>query len=61
MVAQYIATKPIIDLFLEVYQRLGLWVINRWWEHKGLRLLGLLEMGGSGGGGCVNGVQEENA
>ena len=40
-VAQYIATRPIIDLCLEAKQRPGPRVKIRWWEHEGLDLEGM--------------------
>ena len=31
-VAQYIATRPILDLCEETVRRPGVWVARRWWE-----------------------------
>ena len=43
MVAQYIATRPILDLCERFLQRPGAWVYRRWWEQEGLDLEGLKE------------------
>ena len=39
-VAQYIATRPVLDLCKDTVQRSGLWVARRWWEKEGLYLAG---------------------
>ena len=38
MVVQYIATRPILDLYERSTQRLGAWVSWRWWEQEGMYL-----------------------
>ena len=38
MVAQYIATRPILDLCERITQRAGARVYRRWWEKKGINL-----------------------
>ena len=40
-VAQYIATRPITDLFLSGNRRPEPRVENRWWEQDGLDLVGM--------------------
>ena len=40
IVAQLIATKPILDLFLAVDQSPRVQVTQRWWEHENLDLEG---------------------
>ena len=37
-VAQYIATRPILDLCERSVQRKGAWVSWRWWEQEGIDL-----------------------
>ena len=39
-VAQYIATRPILDLCERSGQRPGDWVSWRWWEHEGIDIEG---------------------
>ena len=39
-VAQYIATRPIMDLCCQSSRRPGAQVYRRWWEHDGLYLGG---------------------
>ena len=39
-VAQYIATRPIMDLCLTAKRMPGPRVTNRWWEQEGLELVG---------------------
>ena len=36
--AQYIATRPILDLCEQATQRLGARVSRRWWEQEGIDL-----------------------
>ena len=38
MVAQYIATRPILYLCERTTQRAGARVFRRWWEQKGINL-----------------------
>ena len=38
MVAQYIATQPILDLYERSARRPGVRVSRRWWEQAGLEL-----------------------
>ena len=40
MVTQYIATRPIIDVYERSNRRLGTRVAQRWWEQVGLDLEG---------------------
>ena len=40
--AQYIAGRPIIDLYLAAKWRLSPRVEKRWWEQEGLDLVGML-------------------
>ena len=40
MVAQYIATRPIMDLCEAVESNWGARVGMRWWEHTGIDLVG---------------------
>ena len=40
-VAQYIATRPIMDLFMEAKRRPGPRVKLQWWEQEGLDLEGM--------------------
>ena len=35
-VAQYIVTRPLLDLCEGATQREGAWVTLRWWEQKGI-------------------------
>ena len=42
-VAQYIATRPILELCLEAEQRMGLRFTKRRWEKEGLVFSGLWE------------------
>ena len=37
-VVQYIATRPILDLFKNMGQRLGSWVTKKWREQEGIDL-----------------------
>ena len=39
-VAQYIATRPIMNLYEETVHKSGAWVDRRWWEQEGLDLAG---------------------
>ena len=39
-VAQYIGTRPIMDLYRDTVRRPGAWVARRWWEQDGMELLG---------------------
>ena len=39
-ITQYIATHPILELYMEAERRLGSWVAQRWWEQGGLYLEG---------------------
>ena len=41
--AQYIATRPILDLCERSVRRTGAWVSRRWWEQEGLDLEGAKE------------------
>ena len=43
MVAQYIATRPILYLCERSVWRSGSWVYQRWWEQEGLDLEGANE------------------
>ena len=43
MVAQYIATRPIMDLCKETVHMPGTWVAKRWWYQEGLDLKGARE------------------
>ena len=43
MVAQYIATQPILDLCEQAVQRPAAWVSWRWWDQEGLKLGGARE------------------
>ena len=40
MVAHYIATRSILDLYEETVWRTGAWVARIWWEKEGLDLAG---------------------
>ena len=40
-VAQFIATRPIMELCMATERRLGSRVANRWWEQDGLDLEGI--------------------
>ena len=40
MVAQYISTRPILDLCERSVWRPGAWVSRRWWEQERLELEG---------------------
>ena len=40
MVAHYIATRPILDLYNDMVQSSRAWVARRWWEQEGLDLAG---------------------
>ena len=52
IVAQYIATHPIVDLCLLTYHNTGLRLSRRWWENPALGILGIrsgrAEVGGGG-------------
>ena len=48
MVAQYIATQPILDLCERATHRPGVRVFRRWWEQAGINLEGGKEEGGRG-------------
>ena len=37
-VAQYIATRPILDICEEMVQMPGTWAAKRWWDNEGLEL-----------------------
>ena len=37
-VAQYIATRPIMELYENTVRKPGAWVDSRWWEHGVLDL-----------------------
>ena len=39
-VAQYIVTRPILDLCEQAIRRPGAWVYWRWWEQEGIYLEG---------------------
>ena len=39
-VAQYIVTRPIMDLCEETMHMLETWVMKMWWEQEGLDLEG---------------------
>ena len=41
--AQYIATRPILDLCERFVWRPGAWVSQRWWEQEGIDLEGAKE------------------
>ena len=43
-VAQYITTRPIMDLYEKSVRRLGAWVSRRWWYQEGLDLEGEKEI-----------------
>ena len=47
-VAQYIATRPILDLCERATQRMGARVYQRWWEKEGIDLEAAKERGGGG-------------
>ena len=40
MVAQYIVTRPIIDLCLEADRQPGARLVQRWWKNKGIDFTG---------------------
>ena len=44
-VAQFIYTRPIMDLCLEAERRLGDRVVKQWWDQDGLRLSGVRGVG----------------
>ena len=39
-VAQYIVTRPILDLCEETVRNLGTWIKKMWWYQEGLELKG---------------------
>ena len=39
-VAQYITTRPSLDLCKKLVLRLGAWVARRWWDQEVLDLVG---------------------
>ena len=41
-VAQYIATRPIMDLYLEAERRPGMRLSWRWWKQPALYILGII-------------------
>ena len=41
-IAQYIETRPILELCLEAESNPGEWVAHRWWEQGGLDLEGVM-------------------
>ena len=43
-VAQYSATRPILDLSEQSVWRLGEWVYCRWWDQEGMDLEGAKEI-----------------
>ena len=45
-VAQYITTRPSLDLCKKLVQRLGAWVARRWWDQEVLDLVGARAEGG---------------
>ena len=55
MVAQYIATRPILDLCPEAERCPGARVAKRWWEQEGLSLAGAQEAAEAGGTGEADG------
>ena len=58
-VAQYIATRPIMDLCLAAEQKPGMRLSRRWWEYPALDIMGIRAgqvdvEGGGGYGGRIN-------
>ena len=45
MVAQFIVTSPILDLCLEAERRMGVHVVEQWWDQEGIYLAGVREEG----------------
>ena len=43
MVVQYVAMRPILNLYERSLQRPGAWVSWRWWEQEGIELEGSRE------------------
>ena len=50
-VAQYITTRPILDLFEKTVRRTGALIARRRWEQEILEILGTCGGGGSSGRG----------
>ena len=42
-VAQYIATRPILEIYEKPVRRPGAWVYRQWWDQEGLDLEGVKE------------------
>ena len=55
-VAQFIATRPILDLCEEAVRRPGARVLRRWWEQTGINWKGGQGKGGSNGRSGGDGV-----
>ena len=60
-VAQYISTRPILDLCKEKVRRSGKWVARGWWEEEVLNLAGAMAvaMAAEDGEGKSEGGEEE--
>ena len=50
-VAQYIATRLILDLYEKYIWRPGAWVSWRWWDQEGIDLVGERERAAAESGG----------
>ena len=58
-VAQYIATRPILDLCERSVRRPGAWVSWRWWEQEGLNLEGAMEWAAAAKAKATGGEEEK--
>ena len=59
-VAQYIATRPILDLYKQATRRPGVWVFQRWWEQTGIDLEGAREKAAAAAAGMETESESED-
>ena len=43
---QFISTRPILDLCMEVERQLGMWVVHWWWSKEGINQEGVQMVAG---------------
>ena len=59
MVAQFIVTSPILDLCLEAERRMGVHVVEQWWDQVGIYLEVVWEVGVTEEGRQGEGKQDD--
>ena len=59
MVAQFIVTSPILDLCLEAERRMGVHVVEQWWDQEGIYLEVVWEEGVTEEGRQGEGKQDD--